>query len=71
VRLRRAGDAGEAWRKALECDPVSAYGGVIGINRTVDEETAREIAKLFIEAIAAPDYAPEALAVLAAKRTCG
>ena len=35
----------EAYRKALECDPVSAYGGVIGINRAVDEETAREIAK--------------------------
>ena len=58
----------EAYRKALECDPVSAYGGVIGINRTVDEETAREIAKLFVEAIAAPDFAPEALAVLNARK---
>jgi phosphoribosylaminoimidazolecarboxamide formyltransferase/IMP cyclohydrolase len=58
----------EAWRKALECDPVSAYGGVIGINRAVDEETAREIAKLFVEAIAAPDYSPEALAILTAKK---
>ena len=58
----------EAWRKALECDPVSAYGSVIGINRTVDEETAREIAKLFVEAVAAPDYAPEALAVLAPRK---
>ncbi len=58
----------EAWRKALECDPVSAYGSVVGINRMVDEATAREIAKLFVEAVAAPDYAPEALAVLAAKK---
>ena len=58
----------EAWRKALECDPVSAYGSVVGINRTVDLETAREIAKLFVEAVAAPDYAPEALALLAAKK---
>jgi phosphoribosylaminoimidazolecarboxamide formyltransferase/IMP cyclohydrolase len=58
----------EAYRKALECDPVSAYGGVIGINRTVDEETAREIAKLFVEAIAAPDYSPEALAILTARK---
>ena len=58
----------EAYRKALECDPVSAYGGVIGINRPVDEETAREIAKLFVEAIAAPDYSPEALAILTAKK---
>jgi phosphoribosylaminoimidazolecarboxamide formyltransferase/IMP cyclohydrolase len=58
----------EAYRKALECDPVSAYGGVIGINRTVDEETAREIARLFVEAIAAPDYSPEALAILTARK---
>jgi len=58
----------EAYRKAYECDPVSAYGSVIGLNRTVDEETAREIAKTFVEAIAAPDYAPEALAVLRAKK---
>jgi phosphoribosylaminoimidazolecarboxamide formyltransferase/IMP cyclohydrolase len=58
----------EAYRKALECDPVSAYGGVIGINRTVDDETAREIAKLFVEAVAAPDYSPEALAILTARK---
>ena len=58
----------EAYRKALECDPVSAYGSVIGINRTVDEETAREIAQLFVEAIAAPDYSAEALAILKARR---
>jgi phosphoribosylaminoimidazolecarboxamide formyltransferase/IMP cyclohydrolase len=58
----------EAYRKAFEADPVSAFGGVIGINRPVDEETAREIAKTFIEAIAAPDYSAEALAVLGAKK---
>jgi phosphoribosylaminoimidazolecarboxamide formyltransferase/IMP cyclohydrolase len=58
----------EAYRKALECDPVSAYGGVIAMNRTMDEETAREIAKTFVEAIAAPDYTPEALAILQAKK---
>jgi phosphoribosylaminoimidazolecarboxamide formyltransferase/IMP cyclohydrolase len=58
----------EAWRKALECDPVSAYGSVVGINRAVDEETAREIAKLFVEAIAAPAYEPAALAILTAKK---
>jgi phosphoribosylaminoimidazolecarboxamide formyltransferase/IMP cyclohydrolase len=58
----------EAWRKALECDPVSAFGGVVGINRTVDEDTAREIAKLFVEAVAAPDFSPEALAILTAKK---
>jgi phosphoribosylaminoimidazolecarboxamide formyltransferase/IMP cyclohydrolase len=58
----------EAYRKAFECDPVSAYGGVIAVNRTLDEETAREISKTFIEAIAAPDYAAEALAILRTKR---
>ena len=58
----------ESYRKALECDPVSAFGSVIGFNRVVDEVTAREVAKLFVEAIAAPDYAPEALAVLRAKK---
>jgi phosphoribosylaminoimidazolecarboxamide formyltransferase/IMP cyclohydrolase len=41
---------------------------VIGFNRAVDEDTAREVSKTFIEAIAAPDYAPEALAVLRAKK---
>jgi phosphoribosylaminoimidazolecarboxamide formyltransferase/IMP cyclohydrolase len=58
----------EAYRQALACDPVSAYGGVIGINREVDGETATEIAKLFVEAIAAPAYSAEALAILTAKR---
>ena len=58
----------DAWHKALECDPVSAYGGVIGINRTVDEETAREMAKLFVEAIAAPGYSPEAMQILSGRR---
>jgi phosphoribosylaminoimidazolecarboxamide formyltransferase/IMP cyclohydrolase len=62
------GSLAEAYRKALECDPVSAYGGVIGLNRAMDEETAREISKTFTEAIAAPDYQPEARAVLAAKK---
>ena len=58
----------EAWRKALECDPVSAFGGVVGVNRAIDEETAREMAKLFLEAVAAPDYSPEALAILGGKK---
>ena len=58
----------EAYRKAQECDPLSAYGGVIGFNRAVDAETAGEIVKTFIEAIAAPDYSPEALALLRARK---
>ncbi len=63
-----SGTLAEAYRKALECDPVSAYGGVIGLNRAMDEETAREIAKTFVEAIAAPEYSKEALAVLGVEK---
>jgi phosphoribosylaminoimidazolecarboxamide formyltransferase/IMP cyclohydrolase len=59
---------GEAYRKAFECDPVSAFGGVLGFNRPIDDETAREIVKTFVEAIAAPGYSAEALAVLGAKK---
>jgi len=58
----------ESYHKAFEADPVSAFGGVLAFNRTVDEATATEIAKTFIEAIAAPGYSPEALAVLGAKK---
>ena len=58
----------EAYQKALACDPISAFGGVIGINHTVDGEAAEEIAKLFVEAIAAPSFTPEARARFASKK---
>jgi phosphoribosylaminoimidazolecarboxamide formyltransferase/IMP cyclohydrolase len=58
----------ESYRKAFEADPVSAFGGVLAFNRTLDEETAKEMAKTFIEAVAAPGYTPEALAVLGVKK---
>jgi phosphoribosylaminoimidazolecarboxamide formyltransferase/IMP cyclohydrolase len=58
----------EAYRKALEADPVSAFGGVLAFNRELDGETAREVAKLFVEAIAAPAFVEDALAVLTAKK---
>jgi phosphoribosylaminoimidazolecarboxamide formyltransferase/IMP cyclohydrolase len=58
----------EAYQKALACDPVSAFGGVIGINREVDATAAEEIAKLFVEAIAAPAFTPEARERFAAKK---
>ena len=45
-----------AYRSAYRTDPVSAYGGVVGVNRTVDEATAKEIASTFVEAVIAPDY---------------
>jgi phosphoribosylaminoimidazolecarboxamide formyltransferase/IMP cyclohydrolase len=58
----------EAYTKALASDPVSAFGGVIGINREVDGEAAAEIAKLFVEAIAAPSFTAEARERFAAKK---
>ena len=58
----------EAYKKALEADPVSAFGGVIGVNRPIDAETAAEMAKLFVEAIAAPAFEPAALEKFAAKK---
>jgi phosphoribosylaminoimidazolecarboxamide formyltransferase/IMP cyclohydrolase len=58
----------EAYTKALAADPVSAFGGVIGINTEVDEAAAEEIAKLFVEAIVAPAYTPGARARFAAKK---
>ena len=58
----------EAYQKALACDPVSAYGGVLGINEPVDGAAAEEIAKLFVEAIAAPSFTPEARERLATRR---
>ncbi len=58
----------EAYNKALAADPVSAFGGVIGSNREIDEDAAAEISKLFVEAIAAPGFTPGALARFAPKK---
>ena len=58
----------EAYTKALACDPVSAFGGVLGINRVVDLAAAEEIAKLFVEAIAAPGFSAEARERFSAKK---
>jgi phosphoribosylaminoimidazolecarboxamide formyltransferase/IMP cyclohydrolase len=58
----------EAYQKALAADPVSAFGGVIGINREVDGAAAEEIAKLFVEAIAAPKFLSDARERFAAKK---
>jgi phosphoribosylaminoimidazolecarboxamide formyltransferase / IMP cyclohydrolase len=63
-----AGTILEAYQKALACDPVSAFGSVIGVNREVDGATAEEISKLFVEAIAAPGFTDEARARFAAKK---
>jgi phosphoribosylaminoimidazolecarboxamide formyltransferase/IMP cyclohydrolase len=59
---------GSAYARALACDPVSAFGGIIAVNQELDAETAEEIAKLFAEVIVAPSVSPAALAVLASKK---
>ena len=58
----------EAYRKALACDPVSAFGGIVAVNRPLDEEAAREIVKIFTEVIIAPDASDEAKAIIAEKK---
>ncbi|HKN16723.1 MAG TPA: bifunctional phosphoribosylaminoimidazolecarboxamide formyltransferase/IMP cyclohydrolase [Candidatus Sulfotelmatobacter sp.] len=58
----------EAYKRALECDPVSAFGGVIGVNRPIDGDAAEEMHKLFLEVIAAPAFDGEAKARFAVKK---
>jgi phosphoribosylaminoimidazolecarboxamide formyltransferase/IMP cyclohydrolase len=58
----------EAYKRALECDPVSAFGGVIGVNRPIDAEAAEEMHKLFLEVIAAPSFDEAAKAKFATKK---
>ncbi len=58
----------EAYRKALSCDPVSAFGGIVAINRSLDAQTAREITALFTEVVVAPAADEEALAILFEKK---
>jgi phosphoribosylaminoimidazolecarboxamide formyltransferase/IMP cyclohydrolase len=58
----------EAYAKALRCDPVSAFGGIIALNRPIDEATAREITAILTEIVIAPDASPEARAVFARKK---
>src|SRR5207237_322600 len=58
----------DAYLKALACDPVSAFGGVLAFNREVDAATAEEVTKLFVECIAAPGFAARAKEIFAAKK---
>jgi len=62
-----AGALPEAYARALACDPVSAFGGIVALSRRLDEATAKEIAKLFTEVVIAPDADDAALAVFAVK----
>ncbi len=58
----------DAYLKALRCDPVSAFGGIVAVNGTLDAEAAEEIVKTFTEVIVAPAVTPEAEAIVAAKK---
>ncbi|WP_018131139.1 bifunctional phosphoribosylaminoimidazolecarboxamide formyltransferase/IMP cyclohydrolase [Effusibacillus pohliae] len=57
-----------AWQKAYEADPVSIFGGIIALNRTVDAPTAQAMAELFLEIIIAPGFEPEAFEILTQKK---
>jgi phosphoribosylaminoimidazolecarboxamide formyltransferase/IMP cyclohydrolase len=61
-------DVAEAHRKAHACDPLSAFGGVIAVNRPVSKELAEQVAEIFTEVIVAPDYEDGALEALAKKK---
>ncbi|HCY35844.1 MAG TPA: bifunctional phosphoribosylaminoimidazolecarboxamide formyltransferase/inosine monophosphate cyclohydrolase [Candidatus Margulisbacteria bacterium] len=58
----------DAYNKALSCDPKSAFGSIIGLNKIVDSEVAQEMSKLFVEAVIAPGYTDEALLILQEKK---
>jgi len=58
---------GAAWQHALACDPVSAFGGIVAMNRPLDAETAKAVASIFTEVVIAPEASDEAKAIMAAK----
>ncbi len=61
-------DLHEAYRKALACDPVSAFGGIVALNRPLDADAARAITEIFTEVIIAPQASEEAIAIVGAKK---
>ena len=66
--LAVAATAAEAFRKALACDPLSAFGGVVAFNTVVDRATAEAMLELFLEVVVAPSFHEEALQVLSSKK---
>jgi phosphoribosylaminoimidazolecarboxamide formyltransferase/IMP cyclohydrolase len=58
----------EAWQRALACDPVSAFGGIVAVNRKLDAATAAAIAEIFVEVVIAPEADPAACEALARRR---
>ena len=66
--VAKAADLHTAWEQALACDPVSAFGGIVAVNRGLDAATAEDIAKIFVEVVIAPEIDDAAAAVFARKR---
>ncbi len=62
------GDLTAAYRRALQCDPVSAFGGIVAVNRALDGAAAAEMVKIFTEVVIAPDADADAIALFAAKK---
>ncbi|MBA2525212.1 MAG: bifunctional phosphoribosylaminoimidazolecarboxamide formyltransferase/IMP cyclohydrolase [Pyrinomonadaceae bacterium] len=60
--------ADEAYRKALATDPISAFGGIVAFNQTVDEDAAKALTEIFTEVVIAPEYTKNAIEILRAKR---
>lgn len=58
----------EAYKKAHDCDPISIFGGIVACNREVDEDTANEMSKIFLEIVVAPSFSKEAKAILMKKK---
>jgi phosphoribosylaminoimidazolecarboxamide formyltransferase/IMP cyclohydrolase len=58
----------EAYERALECDPVSAFGGIVALNQTIDKKLAEKLNEIFLEIVVAPDFAPDALPILQQKK---
>jgi phosphoribosylaminoimidazolecarboxamide formyltransferase/IMP cyclohydrolase len=66
--VAEASDIATAYKRAHHCDPVSAFGGIIALNREVDVETATEINNVFTEVVVAPSFSAEALELLQSKK---
>ncbi len=58
----------DAFKKALECDPISAFGGIVALNNIVDIDTAKQLSKIFLECVVAPSFSQEALDILKNKK---
>jgi len=66
--MASADNLADSYRMALDCDSLSAFGGVVGLNREVDEQTASEMSQIFLECVLAPSYSKKALELLGKKK---